>query len=128
MSGESQNDIKVLDKSPDYFNDIIQKKDTSFFSKNNTKFNNDDFVINLYTSNNYKYINNYLREGKISNNSKYTEDEIKSWVYCLHKALTTRKRNINNTSNFYRGVNRKFADLVVIVLEKYLITQMKKKF
>ena len=33
MSGESKNDIKVLDKSPDYFNDIIQKKDISFFLK-----------------------------------------------------------------------------------------------
>ena len=110
MSGASQNDIKVFDKSPDYFNDIIQKKDTAFLSKNKSKFNNDEFVINLYTSNDYKYINNYLREGKISDNSKYTEDEIKSWVWCLHKALTTRKSNVNNSSTFYRGVSRKFPD------------------
>ena len=113
MSGASQNDIKVLDKSPDFFKDIIQKKNMAFLLKNKTKFNNDDFVINLYTSNDYRYINNYLREGKISDNSKYTEDEIKSWVYYLHKSLTKRKSNVENTSIFYRGVNRKFPDLGV---------------
>ena len=76
--------------------------------KNQTMFNNDDFVINLYTSNEYTYINNYLREGKIGNNSKYTEKEIKSWAWCLHNSLTKRKSNVTNGSIYYRGVSRKF--------------------
>ena len=108
MAGASQNEIKVFDSSPDYFKDIIAKKDITFLKKNKLGINNDDFVINLYTSNDYKYINNYLREGKIDKNSKYTEKEIKSWVWCLHKALTTRKSNVKNGSIFYRGVGRKF--------------------
>ena len=108
MAGASQNEIKVFDSSPDYFKDIIAKKDITFLRKNKLGINNDDFVINLYTSNDYKYINNYLREGKIDKNSKYTEKEIKSWVWCLHKALTTRKSNVKNGSIFYRGVGRKF--------------------
>ena len=113
MAVASQNEIKIFESSPDYFNDIIQKKDTTFLFKNKSSFNNDDFVINLYTSNDYIYINNYLREGKINNNSKYTENEIKSWIWCLHKALTTRNSNVSNSSIFYRGVNRKFPELSV---------------
>ena len=48
MSGGSQNKIKVFDSSPDYFKDIIAKKDISFLSKNKFAINNDDFIINLY--------------------------------------------------------------------------------
>ena len=110
MSGASQNEIKTFESSPDYYKDIINKKDTSFFSKNLSKYNNDDYVINLYTSNDYWYINNYLREGKIPKDSKYSEEEIKSWAYCLHNSLTNRKSNVLNSSTFYRGVNRKFPN------------------
>ena len=110
MAGASQNEIKTFSSFPNYFTDIINKKDTSFLNKNHSKFNNDDFVINLYTSNDYIYINNYLREGKLNINSKYTEDEIKSWTWCLHKVLTTRISNVQNGSTFYRGVSRKFPN------------------
>ena len=58
MAGASQNEIKTFSSFPNYFTDIINKKDTSFLNKNHSKFNNDDFVINLYTSNDYIYINN----------------------------------------------------------------------
>ena len=112
MAGASQNEIKTFDSTPYYFKDIINKKDTSFLKKNFSLKNNDDFVINLYTSNDYKYINNYLREGKIDKNSKYTENEIKSWAWCLHKALTSRKSNVKNGSTFYRGVSRKIPDFL----------------
>ena len=108
MAGASQNEIKTFSSSPKYFLDIINKKDTSFLFKNLSEYNNDDFVINLYTSSHYRYINNYLREGKLDKNSKYTEKEIKSWAWCLHKALTSRISNVKNSSTFYRGVSRKF--------------------
>ena len=111
MAGSSQNEIKVFDSSPYYFNDIIAKKDVSFLFKNKSKFNNDDFIIKLYTSNDYQYINNYLREGKIDKDSKYTEKEIKSWIWCLHKALTTRISNVKNGSIFYRGIAKKFPKI-----------------
>ena len=110
LAGASQNEIKTFSSSPEYFNDIIIKKDTSFLLKNpHNIYNNDyDYVINLYTSNEYRYINNYLREGKIENNSKYTEKELKSWAWCLHSALTTRKSTVLNGSTYYRGVTLKF--------------------
>ena len=108
MAGASQNEIKTFSSSPKYFLDIINKKDTSFLFKNLSEYNNDDFLINLYTSSHYRYINNYLREGKLDKNSKYTEKEIKSWAWCLHKALTSRISNVKNSSTFYRGVSRKF--------------------
>ena len=108
MAGSSQNKIKTFSSSPKYFKDIINKKDTSFLIKNLSGYNDDDFVINLFTSSDYIYINNYLREGKIVKNSKYTENEIKSWAWCLHKALTSRISNVKNGSTFYRGVSRKF--------------------
>ena len=108
MAGPSQNEINTFSSSPKYFQDIINKKDTSFLYKNLSGFNNDDFVINLYTSNDYIYINNFLREGKLNKNSKYTEQEIKSWSWCLHKALTSRISNVKNGSIFYRGLTRKF--------------------
>ena len=68
MAGASQNEIKTFSSFPNHFTDIINKKDTSFLNKNHSAFNNDDLVINLYTSNDYKYINNYLREGKLDIN------------------------------------------------------------
>ena len=111
LAGASQYEIKTFSTSPEYFNDIITKKDTSFLLKNpHNIYNNDyDYVINLYTSNEYKYINNYLREGKIENDSKYTEKELKSWAWCLHSALTTRKSTVSNGSIYYRGVTLKFS-------------------
>ena len=110
MSGASQNEIICFESSPYYFKNIIAQKDTTFLYKNISGLNNDDFVINLYTSQDYIYINNYLREGKIQYNSKYTEKEIKSWIWCLHKALTTKISNVKNGSIFYRGISRKFPE------------------
>ena len=110
MAGASQNEIKTFSSHPQYFQDIIHKKDTSFFSTNKSKLNNDNYVINLYTSNDYRYINNYLREGQLTDTSKYTENQIKSWVWCLHNSLTNKASNVKNGSIYYRGVARKFPD------------------
>ena len=110
MAGASQYEIKTFSSTPEYYKDIIKKKDTSFFKKNHSLMNNDDFVIKLYTSNEYTYINNYLRSGTIDKLSPYTENEIKSWAWCLHSALTSKKSNVSNGSIYYRGINRKFPD------------------
>ena len=110
MAGASQNEIKTFSTTPEYYKDIAKKKDTSFFKKNHSLMNNDDFVIKLYTSNEYTYINNYLRSGIIDGSSPYTENEIKSWAWCLHNALTNKKSNVSNGSIYYRGVSRKFPD------------------
>ena len=65
----SQQEIKVCfgSPSPIYFQ-ILQQKDESFFNKNNLGTSNFDFVLKSYTSS--SYINNYLRENQILNNSE----------------------------------------------------------
>ena len=110
MAGSSQNEIKTFTNIPAHFEEIINNKDTSFYQLNKTKMTNDDFVIREYTSNDYIYINNYLREGKITINESYDEKQIKSWAWCLHKALTKKQSNVPNNSTFYRGVCRKFPN------------------
>ena len=42
----------------------------------------------------YSILNQYLRD-KLIKNKKYTEKEIKSWVWCLHKSLT-KQSNVSN--------------------------------
>lgn len=110
MAGSSQNKIITFTSSPSYYKDIINKKDTSFYSTNKTNYTNDEYVINLYTSNDYIYINGYLREGKMISESKYSENQIKSWVWCLHNALTKKKSNVPNSTKCYRGVTMKFPN------------------
>ena len=109
MAKASQNEIKIFTEPTSYYKDIIKEKDTSFFNNNDTKLPNNKYVINLYTKSDYIYINDYLREQKIDE-EKYTEKEIKSWVWCLHIALTYKKSNVPNSSIYYRGVSRKFPE------------------
>ena len=106
ISGASQNTIKIFKNHPKYYEDIIKEKDISFYETNKTKFNNNDYVINLYTSKDYKYINNYLREGKIFED-QYTLKQIKSWIYCLHCSLVNQKSVVSNGDIFYLGVTKK---------------------
>ena len=112
MAGSSQNEIITYKEIPKFFKEIINNKDTCIYKKNKGVFNDDDFVINLYSSNDYIYINNYLRSGKMNceEYNPYTEKEIKSWIWCLHKSLTKRKSNVPNNTIVYRGVNRKFNE------------------
>ena len=76
MAGASQEEIKIFNSPPKYYQDIIKQKDTSFFSSNNNNLLNDyEYVIKLYTSSDYSIINKYLRDG-IFTPGKYTEKQI----------------------------------------------------
>ena len=69
------------------------------------------FIIKLYTPDDYIYINGYLREGILPQNSKYNLAQIKSWIFCLHSYLINQKIriiNLNNNIIYYRGVSKKF--------------------
>ena len=79
LADASQKKFKYFDQPSSYYEEIFSKKDISFYKTNTTNYNNNDYVINLYTTNNYKYINNYLRNGTISP-GPLTEKQIKSWV------------------------------------------------
>ena len=97
----SQQEIKVCFGSPDnsYFQ-IIEKKDESYYNKNTSGLNNNDFILKTYTSS--SFINNYLR-----NNQIIFTDEMKSYAWCLHKAITQNNQNVQNNVLVYRGVNVK---------------------
>ena len=106
----SQQEIKVCFglPSPKYI-EIMQQKNESFFNKNNSGINNYDFVLKSYTSS--SYINNYLRENQILNN---TEDDLKSYVWCLHKAISQNNQNVQNDMIVYRGVSVKIPNNIGI--------------
>ncbi len=84
---------------------IIKEKDKSFYKKNDqgNDYDNFKFVMHLYSTNDYEYLNNYMLFGKAG--EKYSEAELKSWAWCLHSSLTYTKSNVDNGIILYRGVS-----------------------
>ena len=114
-----KNDIPItsgtltLFKQPKiHYKNLMMNKNTSFYSSSkiaNLKFNNNsEKVIYLYTTNEYTIINGYLRTGN-NPSTNYSENELKSWVWCLHSALTnyqgdkTKIGIVDDNTVVYRG-------------------------
>ena len=95
----SLQNIKICFNSPDqkYLN-ILSQKDESYFNNNNTQLSNYDFVLYLYTDS--SIINDYLSDNTING----PEFMLKSYVWCLHKAITQSPQNVPNNYLVYRGV------------------------
>lgn len=98
--------IKTFQNFSNKYKEIIKEKDLSFY-KNKFKDRNDEmgnfiYVINKYTGNDYKKLNNYLREGKIQG---FTEKELKSWTFCLHSSLSFLSTNVKEGTVVYRGLS-----------------------
>ena len=123
-------DTIIYSKSPvDYIVSAIKTKDLSILplktqdsrfnkriSKIDGNFVNDDyFVIRLYSSIYYRFINEYLRKNTILDkcyNGPYvfegfSKKELRSWIYCLQLALS-RNKNIEEDKIVYRGVKLPF--------------------
>ena len=126
------NEITTVSSPIDYITSAIHSNNLKIYEKkNDIKFknyaklggqmlNNDFFVIRLYTSDYYRYINNYLRDQNSLNKNIFTEEEIISWIYCLQLALT-RNINIEDDIIVYRGLkNRKFSTNIGIGSKFYL--------
>ena len=107
---------------------IIQSKNYSFYSlsedkayseyayQNGQKLNNDNFVMRFYTSNEHRYLNDYLRSEKID---KYTEDQIQSLTCCLQLALN-RNKGVEDDTIVYRGIsNYRFPEEIKIGTKFY---------
>ena len=109
LTGASQNEIMTFSYVSKHYKDIIKQKDTSFLNSIKTNLNKNDYIIRLYTGPEYIFINNYLRD-KIILKEIYNEKQIKSIIWCLHFALTSKKNNIKNGTILYRGVRYKFPD------------------
>jgi hypothetical protein len=54
-------------------------------------------------------IDNFLKQIKVEDRDDeiYNEDELRSWIYCLHSALRHFRNNVKNNLIVYRGVNLK---------------------
>ena len=111
----SQQEIKLCLKQPNpiYFQ-ILKEKDESFFNKKSFEFknlSNYDYVLKLYSQN--PFINSFLREPYNQNGQnnlflppiQYNNvNDKKSFVWCLHKAVTQNFPTIPNGTILYRGV------------------------
>ena len=79
----------------------------SVFKSNNETTKNDFFVIRVYSSIYYGFIQEYLRTGKVldkfSGYSGFTESQLKSFICCLQKAIF-RNKNVKNGQIVYRAI------------------------
>ena len=103
----SLQEIKCCYQPNDSYIKILQQKDESFFNKNTSGLNNNDFILKSYTDS--SFINSYLRNNEISN---YTENDLKSYAWCLHKAITQNNQNVDNNILVYRGVRVKIPNSI----------------
>jgi len=115
----SQEEIQIcIDKPPQIFFDIMQEKDESYFNKfNNNNQNNDKFkqVLKEYTGIGSARINNYLRRNQLS----LPEKQLKSNIWCLHKAITQNITNVKNNITVYRGITVKIPNNIGIGTKFY---------
>ena len=105
-------------KRPKYIINALKKRDESFYSKGKKdsifKRNNlKDYPIFLYSTCYFKYINTYLRLGKMYKYDKkndwfpkrfFSLEELHSWIWCLHKEICSRDSNVENRTLVYRGI------------------------
>lgn len=109
LANTSRDELKFFTEPTPYYKEIIDNKDISFYQEKDEEISNRDYVIKKYTSNDYQYINDYLRDGKLPE-GKYTEEQIKSWVWCLHDSLTNCQSNVPNSFTCFRGVKHLFPE------------------
>ena len=145
---EALNSTIVISQSPvNYIISAIKSNDLSFYNlKNEEKFysisrmngqlvSNDFFVIRLYTSVYFGFINDYLRNNKILDSfrgfSGFSEGQIRSWVCCLQLALS-RNKNVQEDIIVYRGVKSSFPKNIGIgskfYFKEFISTSVKKSF
>ena len=105
----------------DYILEIFKSNDKSFYDQMNvelTDYSNilevlklndenmkkDEFIIKVYTDNNYfRDINNYLRN-KTAEIKMPIKKHIQSFIYCLQELLKDKK-NVEEGTIVYRGIN-----------------------
>ena len=85
---------------------IVAKQDGTFFLNKNNPF---EYVINKYTGNDYEYLNNFLRTGKVTGN-KFTQEELISWAYCLYISIrypiaSLDLDEVDNYTIVYKGIS-----------------------
>ena len=141
------NDSLIIANHPEnYIIKAIRSNDFSFYNlKKEKRFkfikeairnNNEFFVISLYTSVYFGFINEYLRTQNVLDyfrkHKGFTEDQLKSWICCLNLALS-RNKNVKDFQVTYRAIsNYKFPDNInegdKFYLREFISTSKSKKF
>ena len=122
LSGASNDTIITATSPIEYIISSIKSNDLSFYKLsesrklkkytevNKQKINKEFFAIRLYSSQNYIFINHYLRTKTILKKEKksddlveFSESQLKSWICCLQLALKNNK-NVKNNTIVYRGI------------------------
>ena len=141
------NDSLIISFHPEnYIIKAIKSKDFSFYNlkkekrfkfiKEEIRNNNDFFVISLYTSVYFGFINEYLRTQNVleffRKHKGFTEEQLKSWICCLSLALS-RNKNVKDFQVTYRAIaNYKFPNDIKkgdnFYLREFISTSKSKKF
>jgi len=116
------NEMKVSSNPIDYIINDIRDKNLSIYRTKNeirikrllrkcnkSNLKNELYTIFLYSSYYYVFLNKYLINNIIlerdGHKNGFPENQIKSWVYCLQKALSkTKNTNIGDNQIVYRGL------------------------
>ena len=115
---------------------LIMKKYHISTKENGEYYNDDIFMIRLYSSIYYRFINEYLRNKVVldyfSGIKGFTETQLRSWICCLQKVLLNNKNVVNDTI-VYRGVkNFKFPPEIGVgskfYLREFLSTSLEPQF
>ena len=95
----------------------MNEKDESYLNKfNNQNITNKyNSILKEWTGLGSGRINNYLRNNKLS----LTEKELKSNIWCLHKAITESEPNVENNITVYRGIKVKIPNNIGVGTKFY---------
>ena len=93
----ADNTLITYSKPMELFKKIISEKDICFYTKqkdkidsimNDKKCTKEEAIVNIYTSYQYRIFNNYLIKNTYEKYCEYKEEELKSYIWCLHSILT----------------------------------------
>ena len=115
----SQQVMQICTKPDPSYRKILETKDESFYDKKNNgigynHLNDYDYVLKLYSMG--SGINNYLRNPE---NPSHNINDSKSYVWCLHKAITENSPNVKDGTILYRGICHKLPNDIGVGTEFY---------
>ena len=131
ISAIKSDDSSILNMK---YDPLFEKEEVSKI--NGEYLSGDIFVIRLYSSIYFKFINEYLRNRVVLKNfgqlKGLTETQLNSWIYCLQKALLNYK-NVKDDTIVYRAIRYfKFPPNIGIgskfYLREFLSTSKDKNF
>ena len=95
-------------KNNNIFRNIGYNRDTD------TYYDDETFILRLYSSNNFKAINRYMfKNEEILTGSRFNREQLNS-IICFLQNTIMNKNNVSNNITVYRGVTRKFPNEINI--------------